>query len=360
MTTALATVPAPGTALGPVAFTQEQADLLRRSLCPEASNDELALFLRVCERTQLDPFAKQIYAIMRYKKDAGRKVLTPQVAVDGFRLVAQRTGEYEGQVGPLWCGPDGTWRDIWLEKKPPSAAKVGVWRKGFKEPIIAVATWDAYQQGGPMWDKMGPLMLGKCAESLALRRAFPMELSGLYTNEEMAQADGPAAEPSYTPPTETTPPKWTAGTENAPKREVIRGFTEDPVEEDNVSARYAEEVDIYDLDTGEVKRKEAKLTGGQNSKIHALLRDVRNQYDDARYRKDLMKVFGKQHTDQLSVREAGRVIDTLEKRRAKVAPELEAQEAEHEIARQRELEKHEQAVKAAAATAPRERQPGED
>ncbi len=187
MSNHLALVPSSTPAL---VFNDEQLALIKRTIATGFSDDELALFLNQCKRTGLDPFARQIYGIKRGGK------LTIQVSIDGFRLIAQRSEGYAGQDGPYWCADDGQWRDVWLDAaKHPSAAKVGVYRLGFTAPVYAVATWKEYAQQGGMWSKMPALMLAKCAESLALRKAFPQELSGLYTQDEMAQD-----EPRHAPP----------------------------------------------------------------------------------------------------------------------------------------------------------------
>lgn len=158
-----------------------------------APKSTVIAFLQHCARTGLDPIARQIYAIER----GGKWTIT--VSIDGFRLVAQRSGQYAGQTPVEWTADGKTWVDVWLEKEPPAAARVGVRRRGFDEPLFAVARWSSYavtvpdwQNGqkvgeklSPMWDRMPDLMLGKVAEALALRRAFPMELSGLYTEEEL-------------------------------------------------------------------------------------------------------------------------------------------------------------------------------
>ena len=156
----------------------------RGKLAPRAT---VEAFLAHCRRTGLDPIARQIYAIER----GGKWGI--QMSIDGARLVAERSGEYEGQTPVEWTADGVTWVQVWLDdKNPPAAARVGVYRKSFREPLVAVATFKAYSAGGPMWQKMPALMLGKCAEALALRKAFPQDLSGLYTSEEMDQADQPA------------------------------------------------------------------------------------------------------------------------------------------------------------------------
>lgn len=149
---------------------------------------ELAVFLHYCQRTGLDPFARQIYMINRGGK------YTIQASIDGLRIVAQRSGNYGGQTPAYWCGEDGVWKEVWTDKNPPVAAKIGVYYKDSANPTWAIAKFDSYAVAyngklSGLWAKMPDLMIAKCAEALALRKAFPNDLSGVYTTEEMQQVD---------------------------------------------------------------------------------------------------------------------------------------------------------------------------
>jgi phage recombination protein Bet len=165
----------------------------------DVSGPELTAFLHECQRRRLDPFTRQIYLIGRYSKKERRKVYRSQTSIDGFRLIARRaadaakeTIEYEETT---WYDAAAKGHEVWLDRSLPSGCKVVVLRGGKRFPVVA--RFAAYVQtdsdGSPtqMWLKMPDIMIAKCAEALALRMAFPEELGGIYTDDEMAQADNP-------------------------------------------------------------------------------------------------------------------------------------------------------------------------
>lgn len=188
-------------------FTPNQVAALQQMGVQKASQGDLAVFFHQVQRTGLDPFARQIYMIGRNQKTptGWETKYTIQTGIDGFRLIARRAAERShetfGEPETLWCGEDGVWREVWLGSEPPKGAKVVVQRG--RGSFTGVATLDEYagrKKDGSltsMWASKPAIMLAKCAEALALRKAFPQDLSGLNTDDEM---QGPSKEPQQEQP----------------------------------------------------------------------------------------------------------------------------------------------------------------
>jgi hypothetical protein len=183
-----------------------EVDVLRDQIAPDASNVELEYFAKVCRHLDLDPWADQIVLIGRKQKfkvdgrDTFRLVHKPQITVAGRRAIAARTGRLRGIAGPEYCGPrrlDAAgerlpleWLELWDDDStPPYAARVLVYVDGWDVPANGTAKWVEFKQTSPWWTSGPSHMLGKTAEALALRRAFP------EVETAIGLAEGPGAEP---------------------------------------------------------------------------------------------------------------------------------------------------------------------
>jgi phage recombination protein Bet len=197
-------------------WNAEEMGVLTNLIAKDCNPVELSLFSNVCHKTGLDPFSRQIYAIKRGGK------MTIQTSIDGFRAIAEDTGQYAGNDDAVFDGGLSLAEHIAKTKNPktpPVTATVTVFKVvgGQRCPFTASAAFEQYaQKKSPMWSSMPHTMIAKCAEALALRKAFPRKLSGLYTGDEMEQADNPQPE-QIAPVNAAQPPQAAPAPPAAPK-----------------------------------------------------------------------------------------------------------------------------------------------
>lgn len=184
-------------------FSSQQIEILKNSICKGATNEEFEIFIMACRKTQLDPFMRQIYAVKRWDGRLKRETMTIQTGIDGYRLIAERTERYAPGPKPTF-EYDTQGLLISATAYVKKLTKDGTWHV-----VEAEAFFDEYCQttkdkntgevkATGMWGNMQRNQLAKCAESLALRKAFPAEMSGVYTKEEMKQAEYQDVTPKIT------------------------------------------------------------------------------------------------------------------------------------------------------------------
>lgn len=215
-----------------VKFGEEEIKLIKSSKCPDSTDAEFKLFVYDCQSRGLNPLKNEIHFIKRnsYNPKTGKSEgrATHQVGIDGFRIIAQRSGEYRGQTKVEF----GEVMNF-MGQKVPEYAEVGVYRQGFEGAVYGRAYFSEYAQVfkdkmGSMWAKMPRGQIAKCAEALALRRAFPDCLAGLYTPDEMGQAentiDAPKKEKASVKVVEKKEPEKIPELSEKEKAEIIEDF----------------------------------------------------------------------------------------------------------------------------------------
>lgn len=192
-------------------YSPAQLSLIKRTVAADCNDSEFSLFVEVCKRVGLDPFRRQIYAVVYSKDNAEKRKMSIITGIDGFRAVAARNRDYR---------PDDAEPQIVYDPdlKDPATNPLGIERavvRCFKlspdhqwYPVIGVAYWHEFapckevwawdeaahkkQPTGKFelpkdskWRTMGRVMIVKCAESQAIRKGWPEDLSGIYAPEEL-------------------------------------------------------------------------------------------------------------------------------------------------------------------------------
>lgn len=158
--------------------------LLLNTVAKGATESEFEMFLEFCKSTGLNPYKKEIWFI---KTGQGVQMMT---GINGFLAIANRNPNYDGM-------------EVSIEEQDGKliSATAKVYRKDRKYPSCATVYFNEYFKptkfGNGMWEKMPKMMLQKVAKSVALREAFPQELGGLYTEEEMPDDDVKKEEKQY-------------------------------------------------------------------------------------------------------------------------------------------------------------------
>jgi phage recombination protein Bet len=257
------------------AFTEKQVAVLRTMGAEKATREDLAVFFHYCSTTGLDPFRKQIYIIGRWDSRAGREKYSVQTGIDGFRHVAERTGTFAG-VDEEWEERDGKLYSATVTVRRIVAGHICT--------FSAVAHWDEYAQvtkeGRPsgLWAKLPRRMLAKCAESSALRRAFGQELAGIYTSEEMSNADS------------------------------VSSIVVSPVADKHEASPFDIEVSVSAPVAATTEEK--PVTASQIKRIHTV--KAKLAIDDETYRGRLTKLYGVESSKELTYAQAADLIKRLD------------------------------------------------
>jgi len=262
-------------------WTADQVKLIKDTICKGSSDDEFKLFLYTAKRTGLDPLVRQIHAVKRWDSNLKRETMAIQVGIDGYRVIADRTGTYAGQDAPIYT---------FNKDSEIDSATITVYRLvgGHRVGFSATAFYDEYVQttreGSPtrMWQKMPRVMIAKCAEALAMRKAFPNDLSGIYTDDEMAQAGEPKQIKAEQRPEPEPIPEEPRGAEYPPRQSMPAPTNGNRVSDDDIlDAVQALEVELEQR--GALKPDEMgqlRLTRGGNADLFKMTKIGKRSYHD--------------------------------------------------------------------------------
>lgn len=221
-----------------VGWTSRQLDTIKRTVAKDTNDTEFDLFIEYARVKGLDPFSRQVIAIVFNKDDDAKRQMTIITTQDGLRVMASRCGDYR----PEETEPEYEYDEALKGPTNPLGivkCSVKLWKQDAKSaqwhPVNGTAYWDEFapiktdaaayewvgtgeywtdKSGNPtnrekkrrqlkqgvkaadlqtlddsgQWKKMARNQIAKCARMQALRGGWPETFSGVYAQEEMDRA----------------------------------------------------------------------------------------------------------------------------------------------------------------------------
>lgn len=184
----------------------KQLDLVRRTVAKDCNPAEFDQFIHICKAVRLDPLRRQIYAFVFNKDDARKRQMTIVTSIGGYRSIAERTGSYRPGKTQTFFDQSLVNKDTNPTGISHATAIVHKYIHGEWHEIEESAYWSEFapikdewkdrEKTGKQvldpkkegWHRMPRVMIEKCAEAKALRRGWPDDFDGLFSEDEMAQA----------------------------------------------------------------------------------------------------------------------------------------------------------------------------
>lgn len=177
-----------------IGLREDAFSVVKKTLYPEAPDDQVKLYLEYCKVRQVDPFSKAYYLIERKDNQKGITKWEIQPGVGAYRIQAVRSSEYGG-LSDVTYGPNKVFKlsnggqftyPEWAEVKVKRIVK-GVVCEFSSGKIFWLEEYSRYKNGDPMkmWQQRPQGQIGKCAEAQALRKAFPDCVDQGATAEEL-------------------------------------------------------------------------------------------------------------------------------------------------------------------------------
>jgi phage recombination protein Bet len=231
-------------------WTDEQKNLIKRTVAENATDAELAMFLHVAAKAGLDPLQKQVWFVKR-KQNVGTREnpkweerVTIQAGVDGLQARALRMPDCEGIMSAAVYAKDDFSFDmrtgeVQRHQGNPFGERgsiVGAWaivKRAGKMPFVALVRFSEYvDERSFLWKNKPAVMIEKVARSTALRRAYPEDFAGIYDPAEMGSAahvEAEHVEQTPTPAPAALPPRTV-------EAEIVQPKAEEPKPEPKRSA----------------------------------------------------------------------------------------------------------------------------